>query len=149
MNLSRLGDEKVLIGSILASGLSMSTYNSSWLYFHTASLYWRLMGNASEAFNCLFQSHSLSPTHVQDYSYLSMALILYNSQIHVNEAMYFLYESLAVDRHSLILTHFTLANVMARKGQLKSAEQWYQSTLALKSDFEPAKQRLRAIQCSP
>lgn len=76
-----------------------------------------------------------------------MALILYNSQIHINEAIYFLYESLATDRHALMLTHFTLANAMARKGQLKSAEQWYQSTLTLKSDFEPAKQRLRAIQC--
>jgi hypothetical protein len=36
---------------------------------------------------------------------------------------------------------------MARKGHLDFAEQWYQSTLKLKSDFEPAKQRLRAIRC--
>lgn len=136
-----------MIGAVLSSGLSLANYNSSWLFFHTLSLYWRLIGNASEAFNCLFQSHSLSPAMVEDYTYLSMSLILYNSQIHINEAIYFLYESLAIDRDALMLTHFTLANAMARKGQLKSAEQWYQSTLALKSDFEPAKQRLRAIQC--
>ncbi|CAF3450935.1 unnamed protein product, partial [Rotaria sp. Silwood2] len=38
-------------------------------------------------------------------------------------------------------------NAMARKGHLDLAEHWYQSTLRLKPDFEPAKQRLRAIQC--
>jgi hypothetical protein len=56
-----------------------------------------------------------------------MALILYNSQLNINEAIYFLYQS--------------------RKGHLDLAEQWYQSTLTFKADFEPAKQRLRAIQC--
>jgi tetratricopeptide (TPR) repeat protein len=105
------------------------------------------MGNASQALNCLFQSHLYSPTNVQDLTYLSMALILYNSQLNINEAIYFLYESLSIDSNSLLLTHFTLGNAMARKGHLDIAEQWYQSTLKLKSDFEPAKQRLRAIQC--
>jgi hypothetical protein len=76
-----------------------------------------------------------------------MALIFYNSQLYINEAIYLLYESLAVDRRALLLTHFTLGNAMARKGHLNFAEQWYQSTLKLKSDFEPAKQRLRALQC--
>ena len=105
------------------------------------------MGNASEALNCLFQSHLLSPTNVHDFSYLSMALILYNSQRYTNEAIYFLYQSLSIDSTALLLTHFTLGNAMARKGRLDLAEQWYQSTLKLKSDFEPAKQRLRAIRC--
>ena len=36
---------------------------------------------------------------------------------------------------------------MARKGHLNFADKWYQSTLRLKSDFESAKQRLRAIHC--
>lgn len=76
-----------------------------------------------------------------------MALVIYNSQLHVNEAIYLLYESLAIDRSALLLTHFTLGNAMARQNHLKWAERWYQSTLKLKSDFEPAKQRLRAIQC--
>jgi tetratricopeptide (TPR) repeat protein len=142
-----LGDDKILIGSFLASGLNLPVYNTSWLFFHTLSLYWRLMGNASEALNCLFQSHILSPSNVQDLTYLSMALILYNSQNHINEAIYLLYESLSIDQNALLLTHFTLGNAMARKGHLDLAEQWYQSTLKLKSDFEPAKQRLRAIQC--
>ena len=105
------------------------------------------MGNASEALNCLFQSHLLSPTNVQDFSYLSMALILYNSQRNLNEAIYFLYQSLAIDSTSLLLTHFTLGNALARKNQLDLADKWYQSTLKIKSDFEPAKQRLRAIRC--
>lgn len=146
-NPTKENDEKILIGSILASGLNSSIYNQSWLYFHTLSLYWRLMGNASQALNCLFQSHLLSPTNVQDLTYLSMALILYNSQLNFNEAIYLLYQSLAIDSNSLLLTHFTLGNLMGRKGYLNFAEQWYQSTLNLKSDFEPAKQRLRAIQC--
>ena len=145
--LNREVDERNLLSSFLASGLSSPAYNSSWLYFHTLSLYWRLMGNASEALNCLFQSHLLSPTNVQDFSYLSMALILYNSQRNLNEAIYFLYQSLAIDSTSLLLTHFTLGNALARKNQLDLADKWYQSTLKIKSDFEPAKQRLRAIRC--
>ncbi len=76
-----------------------------------------------------------------------MALILYNSQLNINEAIYFLYQSLSIDSTALLLTHFTLGNAMARKGHLDLAEQWYQSTLTFKADFEPAKQRLRAIQC--
>ncbi|CAF4611118.1 unnamed protein product [Rotaria sp. Silwood1] len=140
-------DDKVLIGSFLAAGLNSPVYNTSWLYFHTISLYWRLMGNASQALNCLFQSYLLSPSNVQDLTYLSMALLLYNSQLNINEAIYLLYESLSIDPNGLVLTHFTLGNAMARKGHLNFAEQWYQSTLKLKPDFEPAKQRLRAIQC--
>lgn len=140
-------DDRNLIGSFLAAGLSSPTYNSSWLYLHTVSLYWRLMGNASEALNCLFQSHILSPSNIQDYTYLSMALILYNSQRNMNEAIYMLYQSLSIDSTSLLLTHFTLGNAMARKGHLELAEKWYQSTLKIKGDFEPAKQRLRAIRC--
>jgi tetratricopeptide (TPR) repeat protein len=105
------------------------------------------MGNASQALNCLFQSHLLSPLNVQDFTYLSMGLILYNSQRNINEAIYLLYQSLSIDSTRLLLTHFTLGNAMARKGHLDFAEQWYQSTLKLKSDFEPAKQRLRAIRC--
>lgn len=141
-------DDRHLLGSFLATGLSSSFYNSSWLYFHTLSLYWRLMGNASEALNCLFQSHLQSPSNVQDYTYLSMALILYNSQRNLNEAIYFLYQSLSIDSTSLLLTHFTLGNALARKGHLDLADKSYQSTLKIKSDFEPAKQRLRAIRCS-
>jgi hypothetical protein len=76
-----------------------------------------------------------------------MALILYNSQLNLNEAIYLLYESLSIDKNGLLLTHFTIGNSMARKGRLDFAEQWYQSTLKFKTDFEPAKQRLRAIQC--
>jgi tetratricopeptide (TPR) repeat protein len=141
------GDDKTLIGSFLAAGLNSSAYNTSWLFFHTLSLYWRLMGNASQAMNCLFQSYILSPSNVQDLTYLSMALILYNSQLYTNEAIYLLYESLSIDRNGLLLTHFTLGNAMARKGHLDYAEQWYQSTLNIKLDFEPAKQRLRAVNC--
>ena len=133
---------------MLAFGLTLPAYNTSWLFLHTVSLYWRLTGNASQALNCLVRSHVLAPGTVHDFSYLSMALILYNSQLHTNEAIYFLYESLSSDRHALVLSHFTLGNAMARKGRLDLAEQWYQSSLKLKSDFEPAKQRLRAIQCS-
>jgi hypothetical protein len=140
-------DDATLIGSFLANGLNSSLYNTSWLFFHTLSLYWRLMGNASQALNCLFQSHLLSPLNVQDFTYLSMGLILYNSQRNINEAIYLLYQSLSIDSTRLLLTHFTLGNAMARKGHLDFAEQWYQSTLKLKSDFEPAKQRLRAIRC--
>lgn len=142
-----LNDEKIYLGSVLSSGLNSTIYNNSWLYFHTLSLYWRLMGNGTQALNCLFQSHLLSPLNVQDLTYLSMALIIYNSQMNYNEAIYLLYQSLDIDSNSLLLTHFTLGNLMARKGYLDYAEQWYQSTLYLKSDFEPAKQRLRAIQC--
>ncbi len=141
------GDDKTLIGSVLASGLTSPVYNTSWLFYHTLSLYWRLMGNASQALNCLFQSHLFSPLNVQDLTYLSMALILYNSQINLNEAIYLLYESLSMNPRGLLLTHFTLGNAMAKKGHIDLAEKWYQSSLKLKTDFEPAKQRLRAIQC--
>ena len=34
------------------------------------------------------------------------------------------------------------------QGDLEKAVSFYQSTLALQSSFEPAKERLRAIQCS-
>ncbi|XP_037071285.1 tetratricopeptide repeat protein 17-like [Pollicipes pollicipes] len=41
-----------------------------------------------------------------------------------------------------------LRRVMFRGGDLEKAISFYQSTLALQSSFEPAKERLRAIQCS-
>ena len=43
---------------------------------------------------------------------------------------------------------FTSVPCLCSQGDLEKAVSFYQSTLALQSSFEPAKERLRAIQCS-
>jgi hypothetical protein len=43
--------------------------------------------------------------------------------------------------------HFTLANVYATIGDFPHALQFYHSTLALQSKFEPANVRIASIHC--
>ncbi|KAK5969550.1 hypothetical protein GCK32_013490 [Trichostrongylus colubriformis] len=48
---------------------------------------------------------------------------------------------------NLVAIHFTIANIYASMGDYQRALEFYYSTLSLQMNFEPAKERIRAIYC--
>ncbi|PAV61444.1 hypothetical protein WR25_01781 [Diploscapter pachys] len=48
---------------------------------------------------------------------------------------------------NIVGIHFSIANIYASIGNYQLALEFYYSTLALQSNFEPAKERIRAIYC--
>ncbi|CAF0875933.1 unnamed protein product [Didymodactylos carnosus] len=120
--------------------------NSSWLLYNIVSLYWRIQGNGQAAIDCLLQSYELSPQNVKDLSLVSIAHVYYNSQLYLNEALYILYEALKFDK-KMLLVHFSIGNILAKKQKFIPALKWYESTLELKSDFQPARKRIHALNC--
>ncbi len=48
---------------------------------------------------------------------------------------------------TVVLIHFTVANIYAHMKAFDVAAEFYQSSLALQPTLEPAKERLKAIEC--
>lgn len=118
---------------------------TSWVLANMAALYWRVEGNAGRAVDCLRLALSHAHREVKDTSLISLANILHQAG-HLNDAIVVTAAALDVT-NKLPVSHFTLANLYAAKEQWPKAVQFYESTLALQSTFQPAKDRLKAILC--
>ncbi|XP_052798048.1 tetratricopeptide repeat protein 17-like isoform X3 [Mya arenaria] len=132
-----------VIGTRIARGLAKN--ETSWVLVNLAALYWRVRGVANKALNCLRVAMYTSPIQTKDMALLSIANILHRSG-YVNDAI--VAASHAMDLSpNLVVGHFNMANLYAAKEQWDDAAMFYESTLGLQSDFEPAKLRLKLIHC--
>ncbi|XP_048779550.1 tetratricopeptide repeat protein 17-like isoform X2 [Ostrea edulis] len=144
--LQKLGGEKQpveVIGTRIAQALKKNM--TSWVLASTAALYWRVEGDAKRAIDCLRLALTTAPRDVQDTALISLANILHRSG-YLNDAI--VTTDMALDvPDKLVVSHFTMANLYAAKGQWDKATMFYESTLGLQSSFEAAKHRLKRIKC--
>ncbi|KAF0312441.1 Tetratricopeptide repeat protein 17 [Amphibalanus amphitrite] len=126
--------------------MSMDKNSSSWVLTTAAALYWRVRGDGPRAASCLRIALHHAPRHLKDIPLISLANILHRAGLY-NDALIVCNMALEISPKFVVI-HFTMANIYAAKGDLEKAVSFYQSTLALQASFEPAKERLRAIQCS-
>lgn len=145
--LQKIGGEPAqrveVIGTRIANALKKNM--TSWILTNVAALYWRVEGDAKKAIDCLRLSLTTAPKNTKDTALISIANIFHRSG-YINDAI--VATNLALDNANKVpVSHFTMANLYAVKGQWDKATMFYESTLGLQSSFEPAKQRLKAIKC--
>lgn len=125
--------------------LALQQNSTSWVLTTLAALYWRVIGQAEQAIICLRLSLHYAPRNMRDIPLISLANIFHRAGLH-NDAL--IVANMALENSpGFVVTHFTLANIFAAKGNWEQAKAFYESTLALQSSFEPARDRLRAIYC--
>ncbi|XP_067656213.1 tetratricopeptide repeat protein 17-like isoform X4 [Haliotis asinina] len=144
--LQRLGgdDEPIQVaGARIAHALKENA--TSWVLANLAALYWRVEGEATKAINCLRLALTYAPREYRDTALISMANVMYQTN-NLNDAI--VITNMALDTSAnLAVSHFTLANLYAAKEQWDNAVLFYKSTLALQSQFQPARDRLNYILC--
>ncbi|KAK4302085.1 hypothetical protein Pmani_025813 [Petrolisthes manimaculis] len=133
-----------LMATRIARSLKMN--ETSWVVATAAALYWRVVGSGERAVDCLRHTLHFAPRHMKDIPLISLANILHRAGLY-NNALVVANMALEISPKFVVI-HFTMANIYAAKGDLEKATAFYQSTLALQSSFEPARDRLRAIQCA-
>lgn len=116
-----------------------------WTLSTASTLYWRVKGDAVNAIQCLRHSLNSAPPDMKDVALVSMANIYHQAGL-LHSALIAGGAALAISP-KLIAIHFTLANIYASMADYQHALQFYYSTLSLQSNFEPAKERIRAIYC--
>ncbi|XP_041472633.1 tetratricopeptide repeat protein 17-like [Lytechinus variegatus] len=118
----------------------------SWVATNMAALYWRIEGKSLNALHCLRHALHYSPSNMKDLAMVSIANIFHRVGMYEDAATV---AKMAIDiSPQLVINHFTLANIYSSKGQWDHALDFYQSTLRLQPDFQPAVERLRTIQCN-
>lgn len=130
-------------GPKIAAALRLNS--TSWVAAKIASLYWRVKGRAQEALECLRVALAYAPDSAKDTIFISVANVLHRAG-YVNDAIMTMSYALQSSR-DVVVSQFTMANLYAAKEQWSMATMFYESTLALQADFQPAKDRLRTIQC--
>ncbi|XP_068207813.1 tetratricopeptide repeat protein 17 [Palaemon carinicauda] len=125
---------------------SLQKNETSWVVATAAALYWRVVGSGERAVDCLRHTLHHAPRNMKDIPLISLANILHRAGL-FNNALVVANMALEISPKFVVI-HFTMANIYAAKGDLEKATAFYQSTLALQSSFEPARDRLRAIQCA-
>ncbi|KAK0055172.1 tetratricopeptide repeat protein 17 [Biomphalaria pfeifferi] len=132
-----------IIGTRIADALTKNS--SSWIAYTLASLYWRIEGDSEKAIDCIRMALTYVPHLYKDTALVSLANLLHQSG-YLNDAIVVANAALDVDDR-LSVTHFTMANLYAAKGDWEHARLFYQSTLGLQPAFQPALNRLKSIVC--
>ena len=83
---------------------------------------------------------------MRDLALVSLANVYHQLSL-LNAALVAGGEALAVSPKFVVI-HFTLANIYAAQGRMDLALEFYMSTLALQPNFEPARERIRAVYCA-
>uniref|UniRef100_A0A0N4ZXG8 TPR_REGION domain-containing protein n=1 Tax=Parastrongyloides trichosuri TaxID=131310 RepID=A0A0N4ZXG8_PARTI len=116
-----------------------------WTLTTASTLYWRVKGDAVNAVKCLRHSLKNAPSNMRDVALINMANIYHQAGFY-HSALYAGGRALEISPE-LVAIHFTLANIYASMGDNDRALKFYYSTVALQSNFQPAKDRIRAIIC--
>uniref|UniRef100_A0AAF5CPU1 Neurotransmitter-gated ion-channel ligand-binding domain-containing protein n=1 Tax=Strongyloides stercoralis TaxID=6248 RepID=A0AAF5CPU1_STRER len=116
-----------------------------WTLTTASTLYWRVKGDAVNAVKCLRHSLKNAPANMRDVALINMANIYHQAGFY-HSALYAGGRALEISPE-LVAIHFTLANIYASMGDNDRALKFYYSTIALQSNFQPAKDRIRAIIC--
>ncbi|VDN07175.1 unnamed protein product [Thelazia callipaeda] len=148
----KLGKEKKrveVVAKRLKDAMVLSlAYNKDkvhWSLSTASALYWRVKGDAVNAIKCLRQSLNSAPPEMRDVALISMANIYQQAGL-LHSALIVGGSALTISP-KLVAIHFTLANIYASLGKYQHALMLYYSTLSMQSNFEPAKERIRAIYC--
>lgn len=111
-----------------------------------AALFWRVEGSASKALDCLRHALHFSPNDWKDIALISTANVYHRAGF-LDDGI--TVAKMAVDiAPSLVINHFTLANLYSAKGLFDKAIDLYESSLRLQPEFQPAMERLKTIQCN-
>ncbi|KAI1720493.1 tetratricopeptide repeat domain-containing protein [Ditylenchus destructor] len=146
------GDEKERIedvAEVLAEAIRTKKQNKEevhWSLTTAAALYWRVRGDAVNAIECLRHALHNSPPDMRDVPLISLANIYYQAGF-LNSALIVGGKALETSPDSVVAIHFTLATVYDSMGNFRYALKFYYSTLALQSNFQVAKDRIKAIHC--
>lgn len=130
------------------SRIAMALKNNpeSWVVSNMAALYWRVEGSAARALDCLRHALHYSPNDQKDIALISTANVYHRAGLLEDGITV---AKMAVDiAPTLVINHFTLANLYSAKGLFDKAIDLYESSLRLQSEFQPAVERLKTIQCN-
>ncbi|GMR59171.1 hypothetical protein PMAYCL1PPCAC_29366, partial [Pristionchus mayeri] len=116
-----------------------------WLPAVVSALYWRVVGDSEKAVQCLRLALATSPPNMRDVALVSLANVCHQAGL-LHSALVTAGAALDVSP-SIVSIHFTIANIYSSMGDFERALNFYYSTIALQSTFEPAKERVRAIYC--
>ncbi|EYB93310.1 hypothetical protein Y032_0183g910 [Ancylostoma ceylanicum] len=131
--------------ALVANGMGKDGQTVSWLLCVLSSLYWRVVGDAQKAVGCLQCALQTAPQHTRDVALVSLANICHQAGL-LHSALIAAGTALSASPN-LVAIHFTIANIYASMGDYQRALEFYYSTLSLQMNFEPAKERIRAIYC--
>ncbi|XP_022250209.1 tetratricopeptide repeat protein 17-like [Limulus polyphemus] len=126
--------------------LSLTRNSTSWVLTTLAALYWRVTGEANQSVNCLRVALHSAPREMKDIPLISLANILHRVGL-LNDALIVANMALEISP-DIVVIHFSIANIYAAMDDLARATAFYESTLARQMSFEPARERLRWIQCN-
>ncbi|VDM60444.1 unnamed protein product [Angiostrongylus costaricensis] len=147
--LKSLGNERDSIEHVAArlhtAMLGNDGQAGNWLLCVLSSLYWRVVGDAHRAVECLRCGLQTAPQHMRDVALVSLANICHQAGL-LHSALIVAGTALSASPN-LVAIHFTIANIYASMGDYQRALEFYYSTLSLQMNFEPAKDRIRAIYC--
>ncbi|CAJ0557821.1 unnamed protein product, partial [Mesorhabditis spiculigera] len=126
-------------------GMNGKESDVHWLLTVVSSLYWRVVGDAPKAIGCLRYSLNHCPPHMRDVALVALSNVCHQAGL-LHSALVTAGMALEQSPH-LAAIHVTVANIYASIGDYERALQFYYSTLSLQNNFEPAKDRIRAIYC--
>ncbi|KAJ1369787.1 hypothetical protein KIN20_031347 [Parelaphostrongylus tenuis] len=131
--------------AMLTDGLGKYGHTGKWLLCVLSSLYWRVVGDGYRAVECLRCGLQTAPLHMRDVALVSLANICHQAGL-LHSALIVAGTALSASPN-LVAIHFTIANIYASMANYQRALEFYYSTLSLQMNFEPAKERIRAIYC--
>ncbi|XP_017779959.1 PREDICTED: tetratricopeptide repeat protein 17 isoform X2 [Nicrophorus vespilloides] len=132
------------IGTKIA--IALKENSTSWVLTTAAAFYWRVIGNSEEAITCLRNALTYVPLDMRDIPLISLANVLHRVGFFV-DALEVAY--IALETHpNYVVNHFTTANIHTSLGDFEKALSFYRSSLALDTNFEPARNRLQTIYCT-
>lgn len=126
--------------------LALEGEDESWVLYSLASLYWRVVGHAGNALECVRKSLHLSSYEDKDVAMINAANVLHRGG-RLQDATTFAHLALLMSTRQKTITHFTLANVLAARALWDDAAFHYEQSLRHQPGFELALHTLHRIRC--
>lgn len=125
--------------------LALKSNQTSWVLTTAAALYWRVKGNTEQAIKCLRHSLYHAPRDMRDIPLISLSNVFHRAGLY-HDALITANAALEISP-KFVVVHFTIGNIYASMGDFDNAANFYLSTLALQSSFDPARDRLLSLYC--
>ncbi|EDQ89995.1 uncharacterized protein MONBRDRAFT_24983 [Monosiga brevicollis MX1] len=142
-----------ILGETMAAGtfghrvaMAMQAHPSSDAVHNLAALYWRIVGNGTEALECVRLALHHAPLQRKDAAFVSAANVLHRTGLLENATQLAKF-ALLCNGTQRSIPHFTLANVYAAQGQYDEAELHYEKAIRYHSSFQLASDMLLRIRC--
>lgn len=134
-------------GMVLRLTSALEMHPSDWQALTYASLYWRVMGNATQAIECLRRAFYHAPSDHKDLALIGLGNVLHRA-LHSVDAITVVQMAIQIAPKNA-LSHFTMATILAAlEGRAEEeAMFFYETALALEPGFLAAQQRLEFLRC--